>query len=338
LDTGKAGLWPGGLVVVRGQTRYGESDIARTGAISPVNTSTLYPEPELDVTALSDLYILQFLSPQFAVIAGKMSMREANVFASDETTQFMNSSFNFNMACGTTFPLDFLGAGFLVHPTKWLMITTLFLDSEGEANQSGFDTAFHRGMSIYQNAEFTIKPFDLTGHQRVSWTWSDKERIQFSQNSRGLIEDVIQWKLGLGPKPTLATKDNDWSIMYDFDQFIYNLPGKPDKGLGVFGRFGVTSGEVNPIGSFYSIGIGGKGMIPGRENDTFGIGYYYLGLSDKLPRVIRHRTEDEQGVELFYNIAVTPWLHITPDLQIIDPAISRVGTVVVGGLRIKIDF
>lgn len=338
LDTGKAGLWPGGLMVVRGESRYGRSDITKTGALVPVNTATLFPEPERDVTALTDMYFVQFLSPTFAVTAGKMSPREANVFAHDETTQFMNAAFNFNLACITTVPLDFLAAGFIVRPTDWFMVTTLFLDSEGEANKSGFDTAFHEGMTVYQNAEVTIKPFDMIGHQRLAWTWSDKERIQFDQNARGILGDLVKWKLGLGPKPALATKDKDWSIMYDFDQFIYNLPGKPDKGLGVFGRFGVTSGEVNPVGTFYSIGIGGKGMIPGREDDTFGIGYYYLGLSDKLPRAIRHRTDDEQGVELYYNIAITPWLHLTPDLQIINPVLDRADTVVVGGIRLKIDF
>ena len=50
------------------------------------------------------------------------------------------------------------------------------------------------------------------------------------------------------------------------------------------------------------------------------------------------KTTWEQGVELYYNIAVTPWLHVTPDLQIISPAGKSVDTTVVAGLRVKIDF
>ena len=115
-------------------------------------------------------------------------------------------------------------------------------------------------------------------------------------------------------------------------------PGKKDQGFGLFGRFGLTDGEVNPVQEFYSIGLGGKGMIPGRDNDSFGVGYYYLAISDKLPRVIERRTQDEQGVELYYNVAVTPWLHITPDLQVIEPARENVDTTVVAGVRMKIDF
>ncbi|MBN1491494.1 MAG: carbohydrate porin [Phycisphaerae bacterium] len=43
-----------------------------------------------------------------------------------------------------------------------------------------------------------------------------------------------------------------------------------------------------------------------------------LNFSDDLPGMLGMNAE--QGVELFYNIEVTPWLHVTPDLQIIvDP-------------------
>ncbi len=52
-----------------------------------------------------------------------------------------------------------------------------------------------------------------------------------------------------------------------------------------------------------------------------------------------------QGVEMFYNIAVTPWLHFTPDLQIIMPsrkelaALNKnIDTSVVAGFRVRIDF
>jgi len=47
-----------------------------------------------------------------------------------------------------------------------------------------------------------------------------------------------------------------------------------------------------------------------------------------------------QAIELYYNIEVTPWLHITPDLQIIDnPTGSKsVDTAVVAGVRMHMEF
>jgi porin len=47
---------------------------------------------------------------------------------------------------------------------------------------------------------------------------------------------------------------------------------------------------------------------------------------------------DERGLELFYNVGVTPWCHITPDLQVITPTLELAKTSVVLGLRTKIDF
>ena len=47
-----------------------------------------------------------------------------------------------------------------------------------------------------------------------------------------------------------------------------------------------------------------------------------------------------QTIELYYNIEVTPWLHITPDLQIIDnPTGSKdVDTALVAGVRMHMEF
>ena len=333
LDTGKMGLWPGAMIYMRGMAGYGTSANGDTGALLPVDTAALYPVPGEDTAALTDLYIVQFLSESFGVMVGKMCPRDTNVFAHDETTQFMNTAFVFNPVMGTTVPLCFLGAGVIWKPVEPLTLTALVLDSEDSADGGGFDTVFHRGTSVYATAELEVNPFGLPGHQRIAGTWSDRSRTQLEQDPRTIIGNVIQ-----GTTPVLAKSSDDWSVMYDFDQYVYLAPGSKERGLGLFGRVGVSGGEVNPVKAFYSIGLGGKGMIPGREKDTFGLGYYYLSTSDKLPKVIKNRIEDEQGVEAYYNIEVTPWLHVTPDLQLIDPVRSSTDMTWVAGLRVKIDF
>ena len=93
--------------------------------------------------------------------------------------------------------------------------------------------------------------------------------------------------------------------MYNFDQYFYQDTKDPTQGIGVFGRFGTSDGKANPVAQFYSFGFGGKGMIPTREQDRFGIGYYYLKVSgelrDTLPTLLLKRfgLDHEQGVELF---------------------------------------
>jgi porin len=48
--------------------------------------------------------------------------------------------------------------------------------------------------------------------------------------------------------------------------------------------------------------------------------------------------DNEQGVEMFYNFAVTPWFRVTADLQWIDPALSANDNAWVGGLRANLTF
>ena len=80
-----------------------------------------------------------------------------------------------------------------------------------------------------------------------------------------------------------------------------------------------------------------NGIIPERDNDTFGLGYYYMDMSDDLADFIS--VDTEQGIEFFYNIEVNPWLHVTPDLQyIIDPGGGAYDDAIVFGIRAVMTF
>jgi porin len=89
-------------------------------------------------------------------------------------------------------------------------------------------------------------------------------------------------------------------------------------------------------------------MVPGRRRDTFGLGWSYVELSDKLIPTLRQflnlGLKREHAVELYYSAAVTPWLFVTPDLQIVQsalnnvlapgPQLKQVDTAIIGGLRV----
>ena len=81
------------------------------------------------------------------------------------------------------------------------------------------------------------------------------------------------------------------------------------------------------------------GLIPGRSRDNWGFGFYYDALSpdlkDSLKPILKIR--NEQGMEIFYNAAVTPWLTIGADLQVIRPGLGKT-TAVFPGVRTVIRF
>jgi porin len=134
-----------------------------------------------------------------------------------------------------------------------------------------------------------------------------------------------------------TTSPDNVILYYNFDQYLFTEKEDPTQGVGLFGRFGWARSDVNAVNYFYSMGVGGKGVIPTRDKDTFGVGYYYVDTSNDLPQIVNK----EAGVEMFYNIEITPWMHITPDIQVIsDPGGTRAlhETAFVYGIRMQLNL
>ena len=124
------------------------------------------------------------------------------------------------------------------------------------------------------------------------------------------------------------------------------MGGSSEKGIdlllhrlhaGEDGRFGAADADVSPIQYFWSVGLGGRGLIDARPNDGFGIGYYDSTTSNaSVPAFIG--LGSERGIEAFYNIAVTPWCQLTPDIQYLDGARNNSDPAWVAGVRLKLIF
>ena len=114
----------------------------------------------------------------------------------------------------------------------------------------------------------------------------------------------------------------------------------------------MSDGKANPIKYSYSLGLVGKGIVPGRTLDDFGIGWARTEFSDDFVPYLRSRfdlgLDHEDAIELYYNASVTPWLNVTPSLQIISPALNKavdssgnlkeLDTTYVAGVRVGIRF
>lgn len=188
-----------------------------------------------------------------------------------------------------------------------------------------------RDLRILDRAADLLKS-DITARAKDALA---REREALSDKSRFLLERAGE--LFLSDKdPALKKGSGDYCFYFNFDQYLYTDKEDPAQGFGLFGRFGLSDGRFNPVERFYSIGLGGKGVIPTRESDTYGVGYYYTETSKDLPSILGMGCE--QGVELYYNCAVMEWLKFTPDFQVIHPAIKNVPTVTVLGFRTTMSF
>ena len=338
LDFGKLGLWQGGFLKVRGMTGFRKSINSKAGSILPVNSNALFPTPDGKDSALTDLLFMQFLSRNFGLLVGKMNTLggDANAYAHDYNTQFLNASFVANPVTFRTVPYSGVGTG-AIYLNEVMTYTFTVIDTEGSATKSGSGTVFHDGTTVATELRFKTCIAGLPGHQLFGGTWSNKNFTNLDQDGRLILRKVLLPNRDI----PLKTFKDSWCFYYNMDHYLFLKEGTTDQGLGVFARYGVSDGKANPIKYFASFGIGGKGLIPGRCQDTFGAGYYHAWFSNQLPDIVynRYLHGNEQGVELYYNVALTPWMRLTPDLQIIEPGFKSVDSpVVVGGLRLVLDL
>src|SRR5436189_5649313 len=76
-DTGRAGLWPGGLFHFTVDSRFGDSakNTLTVGSSTPQNTGLAFPGPFFDADVYpTEYFLVQALTPQFSLLLGKLAI------------------------------------------------------------------------------------------------------------------------------------------------------------------------------------------------------------------------------------------------------------------------
>ena len=332
-DFGRLGIQEGLFLKIRAEDRFGEPLSGATDAFLAPNLAADLPVPNSDNLYLTDVLVTQALSESFALFAGKMDTLDgdANAFAHGRgIDQFSNTAFILNPILLRTVPYSTLGAGFAILRDQQPLFTLTVLNAIDTTQTSGFDQLFAQGATLNAELRVPTKFCELPGHQLLGGTWSSRDYVALGQDPRIILPNV-----------PIQRTDGSWSLYWNFDQYLKVYSNAPLRGWGVFGRAGIGDDKANPISWFLSFGVSGNSPLCGRESDTFGLGWYYAGTSSRIGPILETvlgPIGDGQGVELFYNIAVTPWLNVTPDFQVIVPARENVDTAVVAGLRAKVVF
>ena len=123
--------------------------------------------------------------------------------------------------------------------------------------------------------------------------------------------------------------------------------------VAIFFGFGASDGNPDPIQYAYIAGIGGKGVVPSRPDDSFGIGLARTQFSSGFLPFLRQQFNlglpPEDAIEMYYNMAITLWMNLMSDLQIVDSGLNKVispttgkltgiDTLVMAGARLRIRF
>ncbi len=328
LDTGKLGLWKGGGFHTHLEYRYGYLSAFRGGALLPVNTGEVLPLSSPDTVVATSLYFSQQFGRRASLLIGKINGPDLSAgdlfFGGWGNHRFMNLAFA-APTNGVTPPVFF--GGVLNVNVKPVVLTFMVFDPNDQTKSYWPDDLFGDGVGFTVGVTYPTLIAKRPTVFGLSATYSTKDKTD--------LNDVLLPFVG----QETSSRNGSYSIGFKFSHLLHQNPANPREGWGIFLNATIADGNPNPFTGSLQVGLGGKGLFQGRQQDSFGLGYYYYGISNALKNTLDPLLDlnDEHGVELFYSYAVTPWFFVTGDLQYINPASSNQDAFVVG-LRTSIRF
>jgi carbohydrate-selective porin OprB len=334
LDFEKMGLVPGGVLYVLAEQSWDDGiSPNKVGDLIGVNYDAA-GDRSVDVWEL--WYEQTLLDGKVRLRVGKIDLTsdfDTNAYANDETAQFLN------VGLGNTANIPFadrgLGLILTVQPADWLYASLGAVDAQADFRETGFRTAFHGKDYFFGMLEIGLTPVLATGWGKLPGgyrfgMWYDP------QPKEEFFEDPD------GDETEIPVRRDDVGFYFSMDQLIVKELRDDDadtQGLGLFFRYGFAHEEVNTIEHFWSIGAQYQGLIPTRDKDVIAFGVAQGILSDKMT-LLDLNPDRETVYEVYYNVEVFPWLHVTPDVQwITNPGgLGELDNAFVAGLRVQMLF
>jgi hypothetical protein len=150
-----------------------------------------------------------------------------------------------------------------------------------------------------------------------------------------------------GRRPLLERESSSWAFYASGWQYVVTEDPAPDvidlddgqpdlEGVGAFLMLGVADRDTNPVSWSLSAGLGGRGLIPGRADDTAGLGYFYNRLQDPRSIAQDRLGRTTQGLEIYYDIALARSVALSLDLQWAKSGFPKVDDAVILGMRLDV--
>jgi porin len=321
-------LWPNSSVDAHVELRYGDTPLFSGGTLIPTSAALQFPENEGTHAKLSNLYFTQIFGGKYVLQVGRfdtLDLYSAHPFTGGEgVDRFMNLSFVAPPVSARTVPPVTEGALFSVLRGATPALTVGVIESTEE----GF---FENGATFLWSVSPPLKLSSKPGGISFGGEVSSFEGTSLDQSPFALLP---------GSPIPLAREEGTWTFNVTVDQFLQMHPADPTKGWGVFGMFAVSDANPSILELQAFVGLGGAAPFERRTRDTWGVGYFFNGVSDDLEDTLDLlvRTQDEQGVELFYSWAPVGWSRVTADLQVIEPFVARSDTRAFFAIRWKVIF
>jgi len=242
-------------------------------------------------------YTHHFFDEKLSITGGKaeqLGFLDENAFANDEGVQFigkplvnnsvLDSENEYTPLIGVKFkPIERVSLSLVGASTSRPYVEDTPLENTSKSKYDNvFSTPFIGGQLT-----FSPKLGELEGNYRL-YVWQ---------------AGYDHSKLDSGRNPIDGQKEKGWGVGISADQQITEM-------IGLFGRFGRNNEDVYVVKWEASGGVNLKGLIPGRDEDTIGIGFAGLVPDSRFTQ-----DEPEYHLEAYYRLSVTENLAFTPDIQ-----------------------
>lgn len=335
IDGEKIGLWRGFGISAIGEALYGDTVLLRTPILLPINTPVLFPafggrEADVSVT------VSQRFGQRADLTAGKINLstilNRSPLIGGGGVDTFMHVLAAAPVS-GITPP--YLTGAILNVAAGPVRYTVMVYDPRNAQSGEVWTHLFAEGVVTSVSA---MRPAPIKG-----LLGTHTLRGAYSTGRSTDLRDIPELIGPGGPTAPLSTKQGSYYVSYTFTQnLVQRVPARPmTQSWGLFGQFGFSDSNPNPIGAHGYLGLGGSSLLANRPLDRFGVAYFWLSFSEELRRPINEvlgaGVRTERGVEMFYNYAVRPWLRLTPNLQIVRQGLPG-RTAIVGGFRAELRF
>ena len=338
VDGHKLGLWPGFFVKMHATTQFGDGIFGYPGPFAFSNTAMLYPLPDYDGTAITGLYAMQMLSPKFGLVAGKINTVDLFQMIYPHSGVGIDGFMNINMLAPALpwfrfVNLSQMGGGALVLADDGqIQGGLLAFDTQNVTTTSGFHDLFDNGAGVLGLWRFFIEMNDKPGSILFAAGGSTGDYNSLERSDWGFVPGV-----GIVGKDKTGT----WAGSVYYDQVFWQEPHDDKRNLRLFTGGSISDGDPS-FGKFAGFaGLEATGLLFERKKDRAGIGGFYSELSTDFKNrtpIFGANLQDVGGAEAYYNAEITPWFHLTGDLQVVRSANDADDTAIVLGLRAQLDF
>ena len=345
VDTNKLlDTWKGFSVNMHARTRFGDDVGLDAGPFTLPNTGMLMPLPgdyhDTDITGLTVNQYFPVGERHLCLFTlGKLDILDAVTLFFPSAGYGQEGFWNVNALVsalpwfGAVNGLSLYGAWLATINKEYQMGQSAILvtgtenvTTEWSSVSDSFDdvwiAAFHR---------FLYKLDGKPGYFMVFGGFSTREQPSNEPNDHVFIpgEGIVD-----------TDEEKPWDIALYLSQVFWQAKGDPNRKATIL--IGGTVGPDNPQFAQYNFftSVEAYGPMASRPHDRMGVSGWYNWLSDNYMDLVSPLIDlqDTWGFELYYNFEINKWLHLTPDLQLIQNEREDDDFAVIPGVRLVMDF